>query len=178
VRIIGGKHKGRRLSPPKQESVRPTTDFARESLFTLIENRLDIDGINALDLFSGTGAISFELGSRGANSIQSIDQNVKMLGFIKKEAALLKLPITTIKHNVFKWLKSAHGQYDLIFADPPYQIENYQEIPTLVFNANLLKENGWLIVEHPSQISFAEHPHFESLRTYGAVHFTFFTKTP
>jgi len=156
--------------------VRPTTDFARESLLTLIENRIDIEDILALDLFCGTGAISFELTSRGAKSVTAIDRNVKLLSFIKEQAQLLDLPISTIKADAFKWLKTARGKYDLIFADPPYQTENYKDIPTLVFSSDLLSEDGWLIVEHPSQVSFSQHPNFESLRTYGAVHFSFFTQ--
>jgi 16S rRNA (guanine966-N2)-methyltransferase len=176
VRIIGGKHKGRRLAPPKLDGVRPTTDFARESLFSLIENRIDIEGINALDLCCGTGAISFELTSRGANSSIAVDKNVKMLTFIKQQASELDLPISTVKADIFKWLKTARGNFDLIFVDPPYQVKNYQDIPTLVFGSNLVDDEGWLIIEHPREVDFSNHPHFESHRTYGAVHFSFFTK--
>ena len=176
MRIIGGIHKGRRLTPPKLDGVRPTTDFARESLFSLIENRIDIDGINALDLCCGTGAISFELASRGAESVIAVDKNVKMLTFIKQQATELNLTISTMKADIFKWLKTARGNFDLIFVDPPYQIKNYQDIPTLVFGSNLVADDGWLIIEHPRELDFSNHPHFESLRTYGAVHFSFFTK--
>lgn len=175
MRIIGGKHKGRRLQPPVQAGVRPTTDFARESLMNLLKNRLELSEINALDLFCGTGAISFELASNGAASITAVDKNPRLLAFIRENAAKLDLPIQTIRADVFKWIRKNRGNFDFIFADPPYHIDHHEDIPKFVLESGWLKKGGWLVVEHPREIDFSQHPQFESHRTYGAVHFSFFT---
>lgn len=175
MRIIGGKLKGRRLSPPRQGGVRPTTDFARESLFNLLDDRVDIAQCETLDLFCGTGAISFELASRGARSVTSVDMNPRLLGFIREQAGNLQLPIRTVRADVFRWLKKPHGSFNLIIADPPYQVKHHEDIPNFVLNGGFLREGGWLVVEHPGALDFSKHPKFESHRAYGSVHFSFFT---
>lgn len=176
MRIIGGKHKGRRLQPPIQAGVRPTTDFARESLINLLKNRLDLTEIHALDLFCGTGAVSFELASHGAKSVTAVDKNPRLLVFIRENAATLELPIHTVRADVFKWIKKNRGTYDLIFVDPPYHIKRHEEIPKFVLESGWLNDGGWLVIEHPREIDFSQHPQYESQRTYGAVHFSFFTR--
>lgn len=175
MRIIGGTHKGRRLQPPRQPGVRPTTDYAREGLFNLLENRMDLNGINALDLFCGTGAVSFEMASHGATSVTATDKNAKLLSFIREQATILELPIRTMRVDAFKWMRKHRGDFDLIFADPPYHIDHHEDIPKFVMESGMLKKGGWLVVEHPVGISFEKHPDFESHRVFGAVHFSFFT---
>jgi len=163
------------LQPPKQAGVRPTTDFARESLMSLIENRIDLDETDALDLFAGTGSISFELASRGALSVTAVEQNAKLVSFIRENAKLLNLPIQPMRGDVFKWLRKPYRTFGLIFADPPYLITHHEDIPNFVLDRGWLAEGGWLVVEHPQKIDFSRHPKFESHREYGAVHFSFFT---
>lgn len=136
---------------------------------------MDISEISVLDLFCGTGAISFELASHGAPKITAVDKNSRMLSFIRKQAEILDLPIHTMRVDVFKWLRKNRGTFDFIFADPPFHIDHHEDIPKFVFEAEWLTEGGWLVVEHPEKIDFSEHPFFESHRVYGAVHFSFFT---
>lgn len=176
MRIISGTLKGRRFSPPRQPGVRPTTDFARESLFNLLENKLDLKGVEALDLFCGTGAVSLELASRGAAHIVSVDKNGKLLGFLRTQAVKLELPIRTVRADAFRWIKKPREQFGLIFADPPYGIKHHEDIPNFVMATNLLKPGGWLVVEHPSNIDFSKNPQFDSHRASGAVEFSFFTR--
>ena len=154
--------------------MRPTTDFARESLFNLIENRMDISACHCLDLFSGTGAISFELASRGAPSVVAVDMHPRVLGFLREQSVQLELPIRTVRADVFRWLKKPQEKFDLIFADPPYQVKHHEDIPNFVVDGDLLKPGGWLVVEHPAAMDFSEHPWFESHRACGAVQFSFF----
>lgn len=176
MRIIGGVHKGRKLQPPRAAGVRPTTDYARESLMALIENRIELSETRVLDLFGGTGAVSFELASRGALSVTTVEMKPRLVGFIREQAALLNLPIAPIRADAFRWLKKPGMPFGLIFADPPYNIQHHEDIPNFVFDGGWLNENGWLIVEHDKKIDFSQHPHFESQRSYGAVQFSFFTK--
>jgi 16S rRNA (guanine(966)-N(2))-methyltransferase RsmD len=175
VRIISGICKGRRINPPKNLPVRPTTDFAKEGLFNILNNKLDFDEITALDLFAGTGSISLELASRGAHLITSVDLNYKCAEFIRKTAGELKFEnIRVIKSNVFSYLESAKGYFDLIFADPPYDLENLEEIPNLVLSKKLLNDGGLFVLEHSRNNNFEEQVSFVEHRKYGNVNFSFF----
>lgn len=154
--------------------VRPTTDFAKEGLFNILNNKIYFEGLRVLDLFSGTGNIAFEFASRGAH-VNSIDKNVDCIRFVSSTAKNLKLDINCSKGDVFKFLKTHTQQYDLIFADPPYALENIPEIHQLVFENKLLKEGGWLIIEHGPGTKLSELSHFSDHRKYGNVNFSFFT---
>ncbi len=175
MRIISGYLKSRRFSPSAKLPVRPTTDFAKESLFNILSNRLDFSVINALDLFAGTGNISFELISRGCIKVTSVDNNYKCIDFIRKTAENFEIDnIQLIKTNVFNFLKFSNQTYDLIFADPPYYLDNLNEIPDLVFNKKMLSQNGIFIIEHSKNYNFESHPNFIEHRNYGKVNFSIF----
>jgi 16S rRNA (guanine966-N2)-methyltransferase len=174
MRITGGKYKGRYFEVPKNLPVRPTTGFAFEGLFNVLNNSMDFEAIEALDLFTGTGHISFELASRGAVSIQSVDKNGLCLKFIKKTANDFEMPILALKEDVFKFLERCTTPFDFIFADPPYALPNIAQIHELVMKNKLLKPNGLLIIEHGSKTDLQTLSGFEKLRTYGNVQFSFF----
>lgn len=176
MRIINGKFKGRRFSPPTNITARPTTDFAKESLFNIITNNyFDLENTSALDLFSGTGSISFEFISRGCLNVTAIEMSEKHLAFIKKTSAELKINnLKTSRIDVFRFLKSCNQKYDIIFADPPYQLESLKTLPDLIFEYLLLTEEGLFVLEHGNSNSFSTHPHFIEHRSYGNVHFSFF----
>jgi 16S rRNA (guanine(966)-N(2))-methyltransferase RsmD len=175
MRIISGEFKGRRIEPPSNISARPTTDFAKEGLFNVLNNLIDYEESNCLDLFSGTGAITLELASRGCPSILSVELNDKHLTFLKKTISDLKITtVFPIKADVFKFIPTTTQKFDLIFADPPYDLNNLEMIPDLVFKYSLLKENGLFVFEHSKKNDFSEHPHFLEHRHYGNVNFTFF----
>jgi 16S rRNA (guanine966-N2)-methyltransferase len=173
VRIIGGVHKGKNIHPPKGLTLRPTTDFAKEALFNILNNKIDFEGIEVLDLFCGLGGISFEFASRGSN-VNSVDENFNCLKFIKGTASDLKLNIHITKADVFKFLQKELKQYDLIFADPPYDLTNIPQIHELVMQQKLLKEGGWLIIEHGPKTDLSQLSHFYEHRKYGNVNFSFF----
>lgn len=175
MRIISGLHKGKSIVAPKNLPVRPTTDFAKEALFNILENNFEFDALHVLDLFSGTGNISYEFASRGVQTITAIDQNFNCYNFIKKTSKDLNLTsIQTYKADVFKFLKAHAQPYDLIFADPPYDLKNIHEIVNLAFEQNLLKEAGWLIIEHDKRTDLSQHSNFVQLRKYGNVNFSIF----
>ena len=175
MRIISGKFKGRRIKPPTSITARPTTDFAKEGLFNLLNNRIDFEDINVLDLFSGTGGIGLELISRGASSATCIEQNDKHCAFIRKVCTDLKIDnLSIIKTDVFRFIKSNSGKYDLIFTDPPYDLDELANIPDLILSKNMLNEDGIFILEHSSKNNFSQHPHFSDHRAYGNVNFSFF----
>jgi 16S rRNA (guanine(966)-N(2))-methyltransferase RsmD len=175
VRIISGVHKGRNVFPPKNLPVRPTTDFAKESLFNIINNNFDYEEISVLDLFSGTGAISYEFASRGARSVTSVDLNYKCYTFIKKTAEDLKLDtLHVIKSDAFQFIQRTTSKYDIVFADAPYELPELVKIPEAVLSKGIVKAGGWLIVEHSIKTSFKDHPLFDNERVYGNVHFSFF----
>ncbi len=177
MRIISGTHKGRVIHPPKNLPVRPTTDFAKESLFNILNNHIDFEGLKLLDLFCGTGSISFEFASRGSTSITSVDENYQCCEFIKKTSFDFKIEnIKTIKSDVFGFLKKNLNSYDIIFADPPYIIElsKLELIHELVFSKNFLKPGGLLIIEHSQQCDLSKLSHFSEHRKYGNVNFSFF----
>jgi 16S rRNA (guanine966-N2)-methyltransferase len=175
LRIISGTHRGRQLHPPKGLTVRPTTDLAKESLFNILVNRVDFEDIAVLDLFAGTGNISFEFASRGARDVVSVELNHRCTDFISRCVHAIGFErVFVVKANVFNYLKSVKRKFDVIFADPPYEMREVQLIPDLVFNHGLLNDEGWLIVEHDSSVVFKEHPAFIDERQYGRVHFSFF----
>ncbi len=175
MRIISGKYKGRRISAPTNITARPTTDFAKEGLFNLLNNRIDFEGIDVLDLFAGTGSISIEFVSRDCKSVISIEQNDRHCAFINKICKELKIDnLSLVKTDVFKFIKSCHTQFDMIFADPPYELDKIEEIPNLIFSYNLLKSDGLFVLEHSSKTNFTNHPNFADHRNYGNVNFSFF----
>jgi 16S rRNA (guanine966-N2)-methyltransferase len=176
LRIISGIHKGRNITPPKNLPVRPTTDFAKESLFNILVNRIDFEEVTALDLFSGTGSIALELGSRGAKDIIAIESNAKCCEFIRNTAKALSLPVKVVKMDAMTFLKKPTGSFDFIFADPFYDFPEVTKIPDLVFGSALLKDDGILVVEHSVRIEFQKHQYFQEKRTYGNVNFSFFQR--
>jgi 16S rRNA (guanine(966)-N(2))-methyltransferase RsmD len=176
MRIISGTHRGRSIFPPKNLPVRPTTDFAKESLFNILNNYLDYEGTTVLDLFCGTGNITYEFLSRGSSSVTCVDMNYQCCAFVKKTAEDIKLPgAKVIKSDVFSFLRKHSGSYDVIFADPPYELDKIDQISVIVFEQNLLKARGWLVVEHGIHTDLSMQPNFYEKRVYGNVHFSFFT---
>ncbi len=160
---------------PKGFSARPTTDFAKESLFNILFNYFDFEEKEVLDLFSGTGGISYEFASRGCSSVISVEKDHKHWSYINKVVQTMKISeITPIKLDVFKFIESTNQKFNIIFADPPYSMDNIENIPNLIFEHNLLKERGMLVVEHPKTIDFSEHGHFLLHKNYGSVNFSFF----
>jgi 16S rRNA (guanine966-N2)-methyltransferase len=177
MRIVGGTHRSRPFHIPAHLGIRPTTDFAKEALFNILHNRIDFEGMNVLDLFGGSGSISYEFSSRGCATITTIEKNIKCCELIKKNIKNLKLEnIRIIKSDVFTFLKSCSATFDIIFADPPFRLENIARIPAIVFEKNLLKENGMLIVEHPLEVDFRELPFEKETREYGTVNFSIFNR--
>lgn len=175
MRIIGGELKGRRFSPPSNLQARPTTDMAKESLFDILNNRLDFESINVLDMFGGTGSISLEFASRGCKSIVTIEKNSINHGFILRTLRNFDIEsVNLIKGDSFKFITSTGAKFDLIFADPPYDDPKLPQIPDLIFEHGLLKPDGILILEHSKRNKFNEHPHFDEHRNYGQVNFSFF----
>ena len=174
MRIIGGTFKGRTFRLPKGLPVRPTTDFAKEGLFNILTNRIDFESTEVLDLFSGTGHISLEFSSRGAKSVTAVDGNFKCAGFLKNTAEELGLAIQVIKSDVFAHLKTTHSKYELIFADPPYDLPNIAEIQAIVFDRKLLQPGGMLIIEHGPNTKLQTLAGFKEHRKYGNVNFSFF----
>jgi 16S rRNA (guanine966-N2)-methyltransferase len=178
MRIISGTHKGRVISAPKNLPVRPTTDFAKESIFNILNNHFEFDGLKILDLFCGSGNMSYEFASRGCGSITSIDNNYSCCDFVKKTIAIFKMEnVNVMKADAFTFLKRATVPYHIIFCDPPYDITNFELIPELVFANNLLKPQGWLIVEHGPHTKLSHLPHFSEHRSYGNVNFSIFKKS-
>ncbi len=175
MRIISGTCGGRVINPPKNLRARPTTDFAKENLFNVLGNYVDFDGLNVLDLFAGTGSISYEFASRGAASVTSVEINAVHYNFIRNTAKGVNLTnIHPVKANAFLYLKSCSKQYDVIFSDAPYDLEGSEQIIELVFANKLLKEDGIFIFEHSKAQEFSKHPHFKELRSYGSVQFSIF----
>ena len=175
MRIIRGKYGRRRFDVPTNITARPTTDMARENIFNVLENLVDFEGIDALDLFAGTGAISFEFASRGAARVYCVEMARENASFIKREAARLGLGnVTMVRDNVFDFLPICTEKFDLIFADPPYALEGLETLPDKVLGQNILHPECYFILEHGDAHSFREHPRFKKEKVYGRVHFTFF----
>ena len=175
MRIISGKYKGRRIDPPAKLPVRPTTDFAKEGLFNVLNNLIDFEGLEALDLFAGSGNISLELISRGCASVTAVEQNYNNIKFIKAISEKLgEKNIHTVLLDVFRFIGFCNQKFDLIFADPPFDLDNSLIIPKIIFEKKLLKNKGLLVIEHPDYRDFSEHPAYIQTRKYGKVHFSFF----
>lgn len=179
MRIISGIYKGRKIIAPKKLPVRPTTDMAKESLFNILNNHYYFDEISLLDLFAGTGNISYEFASRGTEHITSVDQHFGCIKFINQTAETFNMPIITIKSDVFKYLESTINKWDVIFADPPYNLslEEFARIPELVFSRNLLEKNGILIIEHSKHTILKELNYYQYSKNYGGSAFSFFEQT-
>ncbi|HHU97766.1 MAG TPA: methyltransferase domain-containing protein [Petrimonas sp.] len=175
MRIISGKYRSRRIAVPASLKARPTTDFAKEGLFNVLNNIVDWEETSALDLFSGTGNIAFELISRGCPHVVSVEQNPTLFRFICMiQEKLEAKELFPIKADVFKYLKSARQRFDLVFADPPYDLKEASTIPGLVIEKKLVKEGGLFIMEHSKHLNFSLLPHFKEERKYGNVHFSIF----
>ncbi len=175
MRIISGTYRGRRLMPPKNITARPTTDFAKESLFNLLNNRMDFAGMEMLDLFAGTGSIGIEFISRGAKEVTSVELAHTQQNFIISVCKQLNINnLHVIRTDVFRYIKTCRLQYDFIYADPPYNLQTLPTLPNLIFEQQLLKENGLFVLEHSKNNTFQAHPHFIEQRTYGSVNFSFF----
>jgi len=175
LRIIGGKYKGRRIDPPSNFKARPTTDFAREGLFNILNNRIDFETINVLDLFSGTGSISYEFASRGAASVHLVEKDLKHISGIRRIIKDMDLRnIKPIHIDVKAFLKACSVKYDIVFADPPYELSWLKELPDLVTRAGIIKDDGFFVLEHPKGLSFNSHKLFFEHRNYGGVNFSFF----
>ena len=175
MRIITGKYKGRHFEIPRSFKARPTTDFAKENIFNVLIQYVDLEEATALDLFSGTGSITLELLSRGCQQVISVEMDRDHHRFIceciKKLDTQACIPL---RADVFRFLKSCHTQFDFIFADPPYALKEIPTIPDLVFEKGLLKEEGIFILEHGKDHDFSQHPHFVEHRSYGSVNFSLF----
>jgi 16S rRNA (guanine966-N2)-methyltransferase len=175
MRIISGFYKGRKLDLPKNLTLRPTTDMAKESLFNVLRNLVDFDDVVALDLFSGTGSISFELSSRGAKSVLAVENSGQQIRFIESIIQKLKMEnMRILRMDVFQFFKTNKQSFDLIFADPPFDMPELETIADLIFSNKMLKTNGIFVLEHPKHSSFSEHPNFFDHRNYGSVNFSFF----
>lgn len=178
MRIIGGAFKSRIFKPGKNFKARPTTDFARENLFNILANRYDMENKKILDLFSGTGSISFEFVSRGCEDVTCVELDRFHYQFICSviEKLGIKQFMKALNVDAFKFMARSPGQYDLIFADPPYELNQISAIPDLILNCNLLSNEGLFILEHGKTNDFSTHPLFRELRKYGSVHFSFFSR--
>jgi 16S rRNA (guanine966-N2)-methyltransferase len=176
MRIIGGEHGRRRISPPaNMPHTRPTTDVAKEGLFNVISNNLDIEELKTLDLFGGTGSISYELASRGANDLTIIEKDPKMYEFIKKTAGELKLQhFKVLKLDVFKFIDQCADKFDFIFAGPPYALGNIDDLPKRIFETQLLNPKGWFVLEHTPRNDYKKFPFYATERNYGTTVFSIF----
>lgn len=175
MRIISGTCGGRTIVPPKNLRARPTTDFAKENLFNVLGNLIDFEGIDVLDLFAGTGSISYEFASRGAASVTSVEINAVHYDFIRSTARAYHLDaIHAVKANVFLYLKNSSKRYDVIFSDAPYDLEGSERVVDMVLGREMLKEGGIFIFEHSKDKSFADNPRLYDVRNYGSVHFSIF----
>ena len=191
MRIITGKYKGRHFDIPRTFKARPTTDFAKENIFNVLNSYIDFEGINALDLFSGTGSISLELLSRGCEHVVSVEMDRDHHRFIQEcfrklqgnnvQSSMFNVQssmfnVQCIRGDVFRYIKSCKQQFDFIFADPPYALKELPTIPGLIFEKGLLKDDGILVFEHGKDNDFSSDPHFVEHRTYGSVNFSIFRK--
>lgn len=176
MRIISGTLGGRRIAPPaKMPHTRPTTDIAKEGLFNILQNNLDFEGLKTLDLFGGTGSISYELASRGARELTVVEKDDKMFSFINKTAQDLKLQnFNVVKSDVFRFIDAAAEKYDFIFAGPPYALTAIDELPKLIFEKGLLNDGGWFVLEHTPRNDYKKFPHYLREKNYGTTIFSIF----
>lgn len=179
MRIIGGKHKSKRFNPPKNIPTRPTTDIAKEALFNILQGYYNFENIRFLDLFGGTGSLSYEFASRGCKDITTVEIFPKCVQFIRKTSKELEMSGHRITQgDVFKFIESCGEQFDVIFAGPPYPLPNLASIPDKIFEHKLVEGEGWFILEHNPNHNFETHPHFQASRNYGSTIFSIFTNNP
>lgn len=178
MRIISGKYKGRRFDVPKNFKARPTTDFAKENLFNVLSNTIEWDKIDtALDLFAGTGSISVELISRGCKNVISVEKEQLHYSFINQVKEKLGVDeLKILKTDCFRFIKNYSGQFDFIFADPPYDLKFFTDIPKRILEKDMLNDGGMFVLEHPKEYDFSTLPYFTERRAYGSVNFSFFEK--
>ncbi len=177
MRIISGKYKGRAINPPRNLRARPTTDFAKENLFNVLSNLVDFEECDVLDLFAGTGSISYEFASRGVRSVTSVEINAVHWNFIRNTAKQLGIDnLYPVKANVFLYLRSCAKQFDIVFSDAPYDLEGREQVVEAVMGGDLLRAGGLLIFEHSDKTDVSSYPGFWQLRSYGSVRFSFFKK--
>ena len=175
MRIIGGELGGRRVNPPaKMPYTRPTTDVAKEGLFNVLENNLDIASLKTLDLFGGTGSISYELASRGATDLTVVEKDTQMFEFIKRTSKELGINIKLVKLDVFRFLEQQNEKFDFVFAGPPYALTNIDELPRLVFEKQILNNKGWFVLEHTPKNDYKKFPFYKTERNYGTTIFSIF----
>ncbi|MBL7747888.1 MAG: RsmD family RNA methyltransferase [Chitinophagaceae bacterium] len=179
MRIIGGEHGGRKFNPPNNMPyTRPTTDIAKEGLFNVLQHKLDFETIRSLDLFGGTGSISYELASRGVQDLTIVEKDAAMYEFIKKTATTLQLEnFKVIKMDVFKYLQTCTTKFDFIFAGPPYALTAIDDIPKLIFEKQLLNKDGWFVLEHTPRNDYKSFPFYKTERNYGTTIFSTFVET-
>lgn len=177
MRIIGGELGGRRINPPgKMPFTRPTTDVAKEGLFNVLENNLELEKLRTLDLFGGTGSISYELASRGVKDLTVVEKDPTMFSFIQKNARELGLEsfYKVIRMDVFRYIEQCTEQFDFIFAGPPYALTTIDELPRLVAEKQLLRDNGWFVLEHTPRNNYEGYPLYVTQRSYGTTIFSIF----
>lgn len=179
MRIIGGEHGGRKFNPPNNMPyTRPTTDIAKEGLFNVLQNNFDFEEIKTLDLFGGTGSISYELASRGVTDLTIVEKDIAMYEFIKKTSAALKLEsFKVLKLDVFKFILNCTDKFDFIFAGPPYALTTIDELPELIFEKQLLNKDGWFVLEHTPRNEYKNFPYYKTERNYGSTIFSTFIET-
>ncbi len=176
IRIISGKYKGRRITAPKNLPIRPTTDRAKEALFNILNNDIYFPEVKVLDLFTGSGSIAYEFASRGTKDIQAVDKHYPVVKFVKQTANVFDFPIKVIKYDSLKFLEKTTDTYDIIFADPPYDLDKdiQKKMIDTVFKRQLLNPDGITILEHKEQLDFSNHPQFKFSKKYGMTVFSFF----
>ena len=179
MRIIGGEHGGRKFNPPNHmPHTRPTTDIAKEGLFNILQHQLDFENLKTLDLFGGTGSISYELASRGVRDLTIIEKDPAMYGFIKKTSSAWQLEnFKVLQSDVFKFIQQCGDKFDFIFAGPPYALTRIDDLPKLIFEKQLLHTNGWFVLEHTPKNDYKIFPYYKSERNYGTTVFSIFVET-
>ena len=175
MRIIGGERGGKQIVVDSKLNLRPTTDFAKEGLFNILSNKYDMSSFDVLDLFSGTGSISYEFASRGCNTVHAVEIDSRHVAFIRATARKISLSqIRVVRNDVFHFINICTMLYDIVFADPPFEMSHIEKIPDSVLESNILKPDGMFILEHSAKKDFSEHEKFFDHRRYGNVHFSFF----
>lgn len=179
MRIIGGEHGGRKFNPPnKMPYTRPTTDIAKEGLFNVLQHKLDFENLKTLDLFGGTGNISYELASRGVTDLTIVEKDIQMYEFIKKTAAQLRIEhLKAIKLDVFKFIESCPDKFDFIFAGPPYALTTIDDLPKRIFEKKLLNKEGWFVLEHTPRNDYKTFPFYRQEKSYGTTVFSIFVES-
>lgn len=179
MRIIGGEHGGRKFNPPnKMPYTRPTTDIAKEGLFNILQHKLDFESLKTLDLFGGTGSISYELASRGVPDLTIVEKDGQMFEFIKKTSEALRIEnMKAVKMDVFKFIDNCSDRFDFIFAGPPYALTNIDDLPKKIFEKQLLNKDGWFVLEHTPRNDYKTFPYYKMERNYGTTIFSVFVET-